>query len=101
MQGFKSILSLEVELDFLDKISRDTKLVKQQILILPDGDGEDYVGYNDDHGDVGDDDAEAGDPCAMKPLGDRRCCQHPQAHLQLDDPHLIRFLSSSIGTGAK
>ena len=64
MQGFKSILSLEVELDFLDKISRDTKLVKQQILILPDGDGEDYVGYNDDHGDGGYDDAEAGDPCA-------------------------------------
>ena len=64
MQGFKLILSLEVELNFLDKISRDTKLVKQQILILPDGDGEDDVGYNDDHGDVGDDDAEAGDPCA-------------------------------------
>ena len=60
MQGFKLILSLEVELNFLDKISRDTKLVKQQILILPDGDGEDDVGYNDDHGD----DAEAGDPCA-------------------------------------
>ena len=60
MQGFNSILSLEVELDFLDKISRDTKLVKQQILILPDGDGEDDVGYNDDHGDGG----EAGDPCA-------------------------------------
>ena len=64
MQGFKLILSLEVELNFLDKISRDTKLVKQQILILPDGDGEDDVGYNDDHGDGGDDDAEAGDPCA-------------------------------------
>ena len=60
MQGFKLILSLEVELNFLDKISRDTKLVKQQILILPDSDGEDDVGYNDDHGDGG----EAGDPCA-------------------------------------
>ena len=29
---------------------------------------------------------------AIEPLGDRRCCQHPQAHLQLDDPHLILII---------